>query len=115
VGEFHWEMNEVRYYEFGDACARAGPHGARAGRWRHEPWAHLFRPRHRAIDRWGGILKNIDEKLELYTRLHNAPKALYLRGAKHFCQGIIDYIAKHAERARGLAASESRSGRQSAL
>jgi formate C-acetyltransferase len=107
VGEFHWEMNEVRYYEFGE-------HVRELGRKAHELGAGGTSHGHTCSDLgiglaigWGGILENIDNKLEMYTRLRNEPKALFLRGAKYVCQGIIDYIAKHAEKARELAKSES--------
>ena len=103
VGEFHWEMNEVRKYYFGDHIHELG-HKVRslgAGGTSHG---------HTCLDLaiglkkgWGGLLKDIDESLAMYQRLEQPVKTEYLSGLKIVCQAIIDYIRKYADTARKFA------------
>lgn len=104
VGEFHWEMNEVRKYYFGDKVHELGREVRKLG-------AGGTSHGHTCLDLaigltqgWGGIMRRIDKSLELYTRLEHPNKANYLKGLKIVCQSIMDYIQKHADKARELAA-----------
>jgi len=104
VGEFHWEMNEIRKYYFGDKVHELGRDVAQLG-------AGGTSHGHTCLDLsigikqgWGGILKRIDESLARYTRLEHPGKMNYLQGLKLVCQAIIDYIQKHADKALLLAA-----------
>lgn len=103
VGEFHWEMNEVRKYYFGDRVHELG-HEVRAlgaGGTSHG---------HTCLDLgiglkegWRGILDRIDQSLDLYTRLDHPDRVNYLSGLRIVCTAIMDYIQKHAQRALALA------------
>lgn len=104
VGEFHWEMNEVRKYYFGDEVHELGREVRKLG-------AGGTSHGHTCLDLsigltqgWGGIMKRIDESLELYTRLEHPNKVNYLQGLKIVCQAIMDYIKKHSDKAYELAA-----------
>ena len=105
VGEFHWEMNEVRKYYFGDRVHELGREVRKLG-------AGGTSHGHTCLDLsigltqgWGGIMKRIDESLALYTRLEHPSKVNYLQGLKIVCQAVIDYIKKHSDKACQLAAS----------
>lgn len=103
VGEFHWEMNEVRKYYFGDRVHEIGREVRQLG-------AGGTSHGHTCLDLsigleegWGGIMARIDKSLALYSRLMHPVKVEYLTGLKYVCQAIMDYIQKHADKARQLA------------
>lgn len=103
VGEFHWEMNEIRKYNFGDAVHELGREVRELG-------AGGTSHGHTCLDLaigitqgWGGILKRIDESIELYTRTKHPVKVEYLTGLKMVCESIIRYIKKYSTTAQKLA------------
>ena len=103
VGEFHWEMNEIRKYNFGDAVHELGREVRQlgAGGTSH---GHTCLDLGIGIEQgWGGILKRINDSLELYTRLKHPVKIGYLTGLKMVCESIIRYIKKYSETAKELA------------
>lgn len=114
VGEFHWEMNEVRKYYFGDHVHELGREVRKlgAGGTSHGHTCPDFNIG--LTQGWGGILKRIEESLKLYERLEQAEKVGYLRGLKVVCQAIIDYIKKYADAAKKLA-EEEKDAEQKAL
>ena len=106
IGEFHWEMNEIRKYDFGknvhelgDKVRALGAGGTSHGHTCPDLSIGLTQG-------WGGILARIEKSLQLYTRLEQETKANYLRGLKIVCEAIIRYIERHAEKAKILAAQE---------
>lgn len=107
VGEFHWEMNEIRKYYFGDKVHELGREVRKLG-------AGGTSHGHTCLDLsiglkegWTGTLARIEKSLELYRRLEHPVKVNYLEGLKLVCQGIIGYVQKHADKARELAAAET--------
>ncbi len=105
IGEFHWEMNEVRRYEF-------SPEVFELGRKARELGAGGTSHGHTCSDLsigltqgWGGILKRIEYNLAKYERLGQKNRSNYLRGLKYVCESIIRYIERHADKALELAAS----------
>ena len=105
VGEFHWEMNEVRKYYFGDNVHELGRQVRKLG-------AGGTSHGHTCLDLsigltqgWGGIMERIEKSLALYTRLEQPAKAGYLTGLKIVCQAIMDYVKKHSDKAYELAAA----------
>ncbi|MBQ6473395.1 MAG: hypothetical protein IJJ33_15525 [Victivallales bacterium] len=103
VGEFHWEMNEVRRYEFpenvfelGRAARELGAGGTSHG--------HTCSDLAIGLELgWNGILKKIDQSLEKYTRLHNPGKVNYLKGARYVCAGIMEWIRQYSALAAEMA------------
>ncbi len=107
VGEFHWEMNEVRKYKFSDRVTELGKiaRSLGAGGNSHGHTCPDF-----SIGLsvgWGGILDKIEKNLLKYTSLENEKKASFLLGAKYTCEGIIEYIDKYSHRAYTLYESET--------
>lgn len=103
VGEFHWEMNEVRKYYFGDDVHELGRQVRTLG-------AGGTSHGHTCLDLdiglrqgWGGIMARIEQSLALYRRLDHPLKVNYLEGQKIVCQAIMDFVHKHADKARDLA------------
>ena len=107
VGEFHWEMNEIRKYYFGDEIHKLG-HEVRklgAGGTSH---GHTCPDFSIGLSQgWGGILKRIEKSLALYTRLEHESKAQYLRGLKLVCESIIRFVQSYSSRAAELAIAET--------
>ena len=107
VGEFHWEMNEIRKYHFGDKVHELGREVRKlgAGGTSH---GHTCPDYTIGLTQgWGGIMKRIDKSIAMYERFENAEKVSYLKGLKIVCQAIIDYISKYANDAAALAVAET--------
>ena len=109
VGEFHWEMNEVRKYEF-------PPEVFELGRQARELGAGGTSHGHTCLDLaiglelgWSGILQKIDHNIAKYERLHNESKLSFLRGARYCCTAVIDWIGQYAALAGKMAAAASSS------
>lgn len=107
VGEFHWEMNEIRQYDFGPEvqelahkAAALGAGGTSHGHTCSDLGIGLTQG-------WGGILARVNKSLALYTRLDNKKKVQYLTGLKYVNESIIRYIKRYAARAAELAAAET--------
>lgn len=104
VGEFHWEMNEIRKYSFGDKVHELGREVRKLG-------AGGTSHGHTCLDfttgiheGWSGTLARIEKSLEMYRRLEHPVKVEYLEGLKNVCEGIISYVKHHADKAFELAA-----------
>ena len=107
TGEFHWEMNEVRQYYFGDEVHELGREVRKlgAGGTSH---GHTCPDYTIGLTQgWGGILERIEKSLALYTRLEQKEKSNYLAGLKIVCESIIRYIKKYSSHARQLADAEN--------
>ncbi|HEY8499597.1 MAG TPA: pyruvate formate lyase family protein [Clostridia bacterium] len=106
VGEFHWEMNEIRKYDFGPEVRELGKKARQAGAG-GTSHGHTCPDFSIGITQgWGGILERINKNLAKYERLINPNKVTYLKGAKHVCEAIIKYIMNYAEKAFELASGE---------
>lgn len=106
VGEFHWEMNEVRKYDFGEHIKELGKKARALGAGGNSH-GHMCSELSIGLSQgWGGILKRINKSLEKYEKLENKNKVCYLKGAKFTCEAIIDYIKKYSEKAKQLSESE---------
>ena len=107
VGEFHWEMNEIRKYDFGEKVKELGKKARELGAGGNSHGHTCSDLSIGLTEGWGGILKRIDQSLELYTRLKHQEKVTFLRGAKLTCEAIIRYIEKYSRRAAELAENET--------
>ena len=107
VGEFHWEMNEIRKYDFGEKVKELGKKARELGAGGNSHGHTCSDLSIGLTEGWGGILKRIDQSLELYTRLKHQEKIIFLRGAKFTCEAIIRYIEKYSRRAAELAENET--------
>ena len=103
VGEFHWEMNEVRKYEFpprvfelGRKARALGAGGTSHGHTCSDLAIGLSQG-------WGGILSEIRKSIAKYERLDNKQKLSFLRGAEYVCESAIRYIQKYSDTAKVMA------------
>jgi formate C-acetyltransferase len=107
VGEIHWEMHMVRQYQWPESVKEVG-------RWAAELGASGYSSLHTCPDLaiglsqgWGGMLERIKASRQKYIELDNPAKASYLHGLQMICESVIDFIQRHADRARELAAEET--------
>ncbi|MDY3929662.1 MAG: pyruvate formate lyase family protein [Clostridia bacterium] len=108
VGEFHWEMNEVRPYDFGEEVKALGKKARALGAGGNSH-GHTCPDLSIGLSQgWGGILERIEKSLKKYEELDNAKKVTYLKGAKYTCEAIIAYIKKYSEKAYELYEKESK-------
>lgn len=106
VGEFHWEMNEVRKYDFGQKVKALGKKARELGAGGNSHGHTCSDLSIGLTEGWGGILRRIEQSLEKYTRLQHAGKVCFLKGAKYSCESIMRYIERHSLRAEELAETE---------
>ena len=107
VGEFHWEMNEVRPYDFGQHVKMLGKKARELGAGGNSH-GHTCPDFNVGLSQgWGGILERINKSLKKYEELENTKKVTFLKGAKYACEAIISYIKKHSERALELYEKET--------
>ena len=112
VGEFHWEMNEVRPYDFGQHVKMLGKKARELGAGGNSH-GHTCPDYNIGLTQgWGGILDRINKSLKKYEELENIKKVTFLKGAKYACEAIISYIKKYSERAFELYESETNSGQK---
>lgn len=114
VGEFHWEMNEIRKYYFGDEIHKLGREVRALGAGGTSHGHTCLDLNIGLTEGFGGIMERIEKNLAMYKRLDHPQKVNYLEGQKLVCQAIMNYIRKHADRAAQLAA-EAEDPRQKAL
>ena len=102
VGEFHWEMNEVRKYDFGEHVKALGKTARELGAGGNSH-GHTCPDYNIGLNQgWGGILERINKNLEKYIKLENDKKVIFLKGAKYTCEAIIAYIKKYSDKAYEL-------------
>lgn len=107
VGEFHWEMNEVRRYDFGENVKSLGRIARELGAGGNSH-GHTCPDFSIGLSQgWGGILERINKALKKYEELQMPVKVNFLKGAKYSCEAIISYIKKHSEKAYELYLKES--------
>lgn len=107
VGEFHWEMNEIRKYDFGDTVKELGKKARELGAGGNSHGHTCPDFSIGLTEGWGGILKRIEESLALYTRLKHTAKSAFLRSAKISCEAIMRYIDKYSRYAKELTLRET--------
>lgn len=107
VGEIHWEMHMVRQYEWPESVREVG-------RWADELGASGCSTGHTCPDLdiglsqgWGGILERVKASRQKYLELEHFDKASYLHGLQMICESVINFIQRHAEKARELAQTET--------
>ena len=102
VGEFHWEMNEVRKYDFGEHVKALGKTARELGAGGNSH-GHTCPDYNIGLNQGrGGILERINKNLKKYTKLENEKKVIFLKGAKYTCEAIIAYIKKYSDKAYEL-------------
>jgi formate C-acetyltransferase len=107
VGEIHWEMHMVRQYVWPESVQQVVRESAKLGASGHSS-GHTCPDLAIGLSQgFGGILERIKASREKYIRLDNQRKASYLHGLQMICEATIDFIRRHAEKARELAQTET--------
>ncbi len=107
VGDFHWQLDEARFFRYPDEVHALGHEARKLG-------AGGISFTHTCPDLsiglalgWGGLLAKARRNRQKFEQFGNLESADYLRASEKVAQGIISFIRSHADRAAGLAATET--------
>jgi formate C-acetyltransferase len=105
VGEFHWQLDEARSYKY------PAPH-AELGLKARELGAGGFSLAHTCPDLsiglelgWGGLLEKVRASKKKHAGFENLKAVEYLEASEKIVLAIIDFVKRHSENAKQLAAS----------
>ena len=106
IGEFHWQLDEARYFQYPEDNQQAGLQARNLG-------AGGISFTHTCPDLsiglklgWGGLLDKINRYQKIHSDNGNLQSAKYLEAAKTVCKSIIRYVERHAKKAEDLAKNE---------
>ena len=104
VGEFHWQLDEARSYKYPGSHADLGLKARELG-------AGGFSLAHTCPDLsiglklgWGGLLEKVRNSLARHEKNGNETSAEYLAASEQIVLAVIDYVERHHEKAKNLAA-----------
>ena len=107
VGEFHWQLDEARFYKYPKSHADLGLKARELG-------AGGFSLAHCCPDLsiglslgWGGLLEKVRASREKHRKFGNEKAVTYLDASEQVVLSVIDYVQRHSEKAARLAAVET--------
>lgn len=107
VGEFHWQLDEARFFQYPDEQKDAGFLARELG-------AGGISFTHTCPDLsiglklgWQGLLEKVRKYKQEYIESGDRDKVNYLSGSELIAESIIRYIKRHADKAKALATEES--------
>lgn len=107
VGEFHWQLDEARHFQYPDEQKDAGFLARELG-------AGGISFTHTCPDMsiglklgWPGLLEKVRKYRKIHTENGDQEKVDYLTGSEIIVESIIRYISRHAEKAKELASKET--------
>ena len=102
VGEFHWQLDEVRSYKYPHPHAELGLKAREFG-------AGGFSLAHTCPDLsiglklgWGGLLKKVRKYRDKHSKFQNQKSVDYLNASEKIVLSIIDYVKMHSKKAEEL-------------
>ncbi len=107
VGEFHWMLEEARFFQYPEKQRELGrqARGLGAG---GISFTHTCPDLSIGLELgWPGILEKIRTRKEAFIKFKNIKSAEYLDASEKVCNAIIRYIDKHADKAEELAKAET--------
>jgi len=107
AGEFNWQLDEARYFQYPDENRQLGMEARKVGAGGIS-FAHTCPDLGIGLQLgWGGIL----EKIRYYKALHETngqqERADYLAASEKVCASIIRYVERYAQTATALAEQET--------
>ncbi len=106
VGEFHWQLDEARYYKYPASHKELGLKARELG-------AGGFSLAHCCPDLkiglelgWGGLLQKVRDSRARHAKNYNEKSVTYLDASEKVVLSVIDYVRRHSEKALALAEKE---------
>jgi len=108
VGEFHWNLEEVRKLRYPEQIDPLGHKAVQLGAGGCS-FSHTLPDLDIGLTLgWKGILKKIQKYREKFEKVGEEKKVGYLKSAEKTCLAIERYIKRHAGKARSLAEKEAK-------
>jgi pyruvate-formate lyase len=104
VGEFHWQLDEARFFQYPDEQRNAGFEARELG-------AGGISFTHTCPDLsiglklgWNGLLKKVRDNIAKFEKEGKTEEVEYLKGSEIIAESIQRFIKRHADKARELLA-----------
>jgi choline trimethylamine-lyase len=106
VGEFHWMLEEARFFQYPEEQRELGRDARELGAGGIS-FTHTCPDLKIGLDLgWGGLQNKIQERREKFLEYGNTDSAEYMDASETVLKAIMRYIEKHAEKARELSLKE---------
>ncbi len=106
VGEFHWQLDEARHFQYPDEQKEAGFLARELGSGGIS-FTHTCPDLNNGLKLgWNGLLEKVRKYKKKYQKEGLKERYDYLKGSEIIIEAIIRYIQRHAEKAKQLAAKE---------
>jgi len=106
VGEFHWQLDEARYFQYPDENKKLGFEARKLG-------AGGISFNHTCPDLsiglklgWGGLLEKIRKNQKKFEGYRNEKSSEYLKAQIKVVEAIMRFVERHAQKAKYLASEE---------
>lgn len=107
VGEFHWQLDEARFYKYPESHKELGLKARELGAGGFS-LAHCCPDLKIGLDLgWGGLLKKVRESRARHAKNGNEKSVTYLDASEQVVLSVIDYVGRHSTKALALAEKES--------
>ncbi len=107
VGEFHWMLEEARFFQYPESQRELGREARVLGAGGIS-FTHTCPDLSIGLELgWPGILEKIQNRKKAFVEYKNMKSADYLDASEKVCRAVIRYIDKHADRAEELAKQET--------
>ncbi len=107
VGEFHWMLEEARFFQYPEKQKELGKEARVLGAGGIS-FTHTCPDLSIGLDLgWPGILEKIQNRKKAFIEYKNVKSAEYLDASEKVCLAIMRYIDRHADKAEKLAEEET--------
>ncbi len=111
VGEFHWQLDEVRYFQYPDEQRNAGFEARELGAGGIS-FTHTTPDLSIGLELgWNGLLEKVRQNIAKFEKENKPDQVNYLKGSEMIAISIQKYIKRHADKAR-MQATECKSSKQ---
>lgn len=107
VGEFHWQLDEARFYKYPESHKELGLKARELGAGGFS-LAHCCPDLKIGLDLgWGGLLQKVRDSRARHAKNGNEKSVTYLDASEQVVLSVIDYVGRHSTKALVLAEKET--------